>query len=641
MAATLQRSLIGLSITIALCCTTAATAHAQGTTIGVQISTEPADVCTNIPGVQATVPEGMIVDEAGNCSTPPTSTPPAPPACANLPPSPTIPSGYYRDANGNCYPQTSPPTDVCPNLSGLQVSVPTDLVVDANGNCIAPLVDACSNIEGLQPTIPKGMSRTDGTCFTPTPPAAPLATHQQKPNGTKNYKNVPAFLNPVVAPLVNLVPESVKAVLKTVPKSVAQTVPYYIYAILLLTVVIVASQAFREVAAVRTLALLLGHEKNIAEQKDNFIALASHYLHTPLSLMQNGVDLIESLKEKDTAVLAPMRATLATIDADIKSILADINNNQALLNIGPPPEGATHSKLKRSVLVWLPIAISLLLTLLANFLLGVVADVDLGTANLIFQGVVIVAVSGLFYTTIRNYYIRRANRQLQEKLIEYERTIDTARNTFITRSTDALRAGLSRIETSLGAIDDAPSAHFLREGHSRFTNILNKFTLLKSIRADGANNTELINLHETVDKILATYQTQITTKGISVTNDINNTITTKQNRQMFEFVIKSVIDNAIKFNVDGGNIIISANAATKELALTISDTGIGIPDDKLSQIFQPFARASSAIYFDYEGLGFSLFLDKIITDYMGGSIVASSEKDKGTSITVKAALASA
>jgi signal transduction histidine kinase len=56
-------------------------------------------------------------------------------------------------------------------------------------------------------------------------------------------------------------------------------------------------------------------------------------------------------------------------------------------------------------------------------------------------------------------------------------------------------------------------------------------------------------------------------------------------------------------------------------------------------LFKPFSRADSALQFNYEGLGFSLFLDKIITDYMGGDILATSTKGSGTAITVKTALA--
>ena len=63
----------------------------------------PTDVCPNIDGNQATVPDGMVKDEQGNCVTPP-----------------------------------PPPTDVCPNIEGNQAEVPDGLVKDEQGNCVTP-----------------------------------------------------------------------------------------------------------------------------------------------------------------------------------------------------------------------------------------------------------------------------------------------------------------------------------------------------------------------------------------------------------------------------------------------------------------------------------------------------------------------
>lgn len=78
-----------------------------------------------------------------------------------------------------------PPTDVCPNIAGVQASVPAGMVKDASGNCVTPPpppTDDCPNIDGYQATVPGGMIKDEsGNCITPasTPPAAeptPLGT---------------------------------------------------------------------------------------------------------------------------------------------------------------------------------------------------------------------------------------------------------------------------------------------------------------------------------------------------------------------------------------------------------------------------------------------------------------------------------
>jgi uncharacterized repeat protein (TIGR01451 family) len=129
----------------------------------------PVDVCPNIPGDQATIPPGMIKDEAGNCVTPPTDV------CPNIPGNQaTIPPGMVKDASGNCVtPPPPPPTDVCPNIPGVQESVPPGMVKDASGNCVTPPppTDVCPNIPGNQATIPPGMVKdASGNCVTPPPP---------------------------------------------------------------------------------------------------------------------------------------------------------------------------------------------------------------------------------------------------------------------------------------------------------------------------------------------------------------------------------------------------------------------------------------------------------------------------------------
>jgi hypothetical protein len=77
-------------------------------------------------------------------------------------------------ANGCNAPATPPPppTDACPNIAGVQTSIPAGMTKDASGNCVTPPVtpptDVCSNIEGVQTSVPAGMTRdAAGNCATP------------------------------------------------------------------------------------------------------------------------------------------------------------------------------------------------------------------------------------------------------------------------------------------------------------------------------------------------------------------------------------------------------------------------------------------------------------------------------------------
>jgi signal transduction histidine kinase len=619
--------------------------QAQSTTISVQIGPPVIDVCPNILGVQAVLPGGMIINGNGDCVTP---APPVTDVCLNIAGNQeTIPVGYYQDGSGNCLPQPTPPVDVCPNLYGVQSIVPSSLIIDAGGNCVAPPLDECPNIDGPQSAVPPGLVKVSDICFTPEPVVPPTSstTPPTSSSGTPtgpDYKNVPAALDPLVEPLVAAVPESVKKFAQSVSPDISRTIPYYIYGVLAAGALAMLIQALREMFAASAILLLYKREKNIAEQKNNFIALASHYLRTPLTLMRNGLDTIVALKELDPSQLKPIRSALSAMDKDIKEILTDLDNNTALKDINSPPKNdIKQSSALRSWFFWGPVLASLVLTWASNFLLGVVADVDLGTANLLFQVIVIVAASIVFYSALRNLHIRQSQLAYQQKLLDHERIIDDARNEFISRSTNVLQKGLVDIYHTRHLLKDAPSASFFDEGYIRFNNILEKFLLLGSIKANNIKDVERLNLKEIIDGVLSKYDKKIAEKNVTIVNNIDDSIFIEENPALFEFAMSSVIDNAIKFNEDGGTVTIATNRTTKQMSVTISDTGVGIPKDKLAQLFKPFSRAESALQFNYEGLGFSLFLDKIIADYMGGAIMATSAKDKGTNITVRTDIAHA
>ncbi len=72
----------------------------------------------------------------------------------------------------------------------------------------------------------------------------------------------------------------------------------------------------------------------------------------------------------------------------------------------------------------------------------------------------------------------------------------------------------------------------------------------------------------------------------------------------------------IKFNKEDGNINISIESHEGMTEILIKDTGIGIPRSLIGSLFKPFSRIKSAEDFTYEGMGFSLYLAKIIVmDY--------------------------
>jgi len=100
-------------------------------------------------------------------------------------------------------------------------------------------------------------------------------------------------------------------------------------------------------------------------------------------------------------------------------------------------------------------------------------------------------------------------------------------------------------------------------------------------------------------------------------------------------VLFNLLSNAIKFTPDGGHITVScAIEGPDRLAITVADTGVGIPDDQLALVFQPFERGSSAYVKQREGTGLGLpLVDNLIRAH-GGEVRIVSTIGQGTDVTV-------
>jgi signal transduction histidine kinase/DNA-binding response OmpR family regulator len=105
-------------------------------------------------------------------------------------------------------------------------------------------------------------------------------------------------------------------------------------------------------------------------------------------------------------------------------------------------------------------------------------------------------------------------------------------------------------------------------------------------------------------------------------------------RDKMENILYNLIGNAFKFSGDGASIIFLASCGKGRLEIVVTDTGKGIPKDKLSRIFERFYQADDSPTRAKEGSGIGLSLSKDLTELMGGKICVSSEEGKGATFTV-------
>ncbi len=96
-------------------------------------------------------------------------------------------------------------------------------------------------------------------------------------------------------------------------------------------------------------------------------------------------------------------------------------------------------------------------------------------------------------------------------------------------------------------------------------------------------------------------------------------------------LVQNLLDNAIKFTPAGGQINLNLSTSDEAVRLSVADTGIGIPEDDLPQLFSRFHRGRNASA--YPGSGLGLAIAKVIIDQHGASIAVESS-NTGTVINI-------
>jgi signal transduction histidine kinase len=100
--------------------------------------------------------------------------------------------------------------------------------------------------------------------------------------------------------------------------------------------------------------------------------------------------------------------------------------------------------------------------------------------------------------------------------------------------------------------------------------------------------------------------------------------------EKIKLVLQNLIDNAIKYNKEKGEVFISIKKDKKDLIVSIKDTGIGIPKKQQGKIFSKFFRAANAFKQDNEGSGLGLYINQELVSAHKGKIWFKSTEGKGT-----------
>ncbi|MFA5167112.1 MAG: ATP-binding protein [Candidatus Omnitrophota bacterium] len=225
------------------------------------------------------------------------------------------------------------------------------------------------------------------------------------------------------------------------------------------------------------------------------------------------------------------------------------------------------------------------------------------------------------------------------------RRLENIRKEFVSNVSHELRTPLTAIkgfiETLLSGTLKDPS-----EGE-RFLRIIAEETdrlgrLVEDILALGAIEQKIalmkkdrIDLIPKLVVILEQFKDRIEKDKLSVENRISGkSLIVPGDGDRVHQVFVNLIDNAIKFNRPGGKIVLSADQKPEGVTITIEDTGIGIPEEAKSRIFERFFRADKAHSRELGGTGLGLAIVKHIMETHGGHVTCQSSPGQGSRFSV-------
>lgn len=123
-------------------------------------------------------------------------------------------------------------------------------------------------------------------------------------------------------------------------------------------------------------------------------------------------------------------------------------------------------------------------------------------------------------------------------------------------------------------------------------------------------------------------------RGIRMVLDVAETLPALADGDRMGQVMNNLLSNAIKYSFDGGTVTVHASCEGDDLALQVSDEGIGMNGQDLSEVFTKFFRAADVRRRAIPGVGLGLRITKSILEAHSGSISLQSVPDRGTTVTV-------
>lgn len=169
---------------------------------------------------------------------------------------------------------------------------------------------------------------------------------------------------------------------------------------------------------------------------------------------------------------------------------------------------------------------------------------------------------------------------------------------------------------------------------TRLVSLINDIIRLSQLDEDSETATESMDLYDIANEVIEVLTVSAAKKQVELHLNGESCVMNGIRRYLYE-IIYNLCDNAIRYNKDGGKVTVDLKNKDGNIVLSVSDTGIGIPAEHQSRIFERFYRVDKSHSKDTGGTGLGLSIVKHAVAYHGGTIKLESKPQEGTTITVE------
>ena len=232
--------------------------------------------------------------------------------------------------------------------------------------------------------------------------------------------------------------------------------------------------------------------------------------------------------------------------------------------------------------------------------------------------------------------------QLQETMAKLAEA-NKEKTNFVDNISHELRTPLTHIKGYVELLDEDNQKNLTTEQHEMIHVIMRASDKLEKLIDDlilysTAQKNQLLLVYKTFsiadlsNQLIAHYQPGAIRKNITLLFEGRRDIpAVSADEGKIGWVISQLLDNALKFTPTGGNIWLKLEQEKETVLVSVRDTGIGIPENRLKEIFEPFHQLDGSMRRSYNGTGMGLSLVKRIVESHNTELQVSSTPGKGSS----------